>query len=189
MRLTCTDNVLAHDNKTHTADYGYKVPRRKPDLIETMAPSLPQWRPAKGERLRQGLTTVSTKHPVVAVIDHDLAGLDAMARLLSTHGFDAEVYVSASKFLEAVVTTRAICLIVREQLEEGCGVEFVRRLADRGITFPVIFIGGESDHKTVKRRRMETGCAAFFREPFSAYLLIEALYDLADSYSARCSVV
>jgi hypothetical protein len=36
---------------------------------------------------------------------------------------------------------------------------------------------------------METGCVAFFRKPFSAYLLIEALYDLADSYSARYSVV
>lgn len=132
---------------------------------------------------------MSTKYPVVAVIDDDLGGLDAMTRLLSTHGFDAEAYVSTSKFLEAVVTTRAICLIVRVQLDEGCGVEFVRRLARRGITFPVIFIGGGGDHQEEERRGRETGCVAFFRKPFSAYLLIEALYDLADSYSARCSVV
>ena len=132
---------------------------------------------------------MSTKYPVVAVIDHDLGVLDAMTRLLSTHGFDVEAYVSPSRFLEGVVTTQAICLIVRVQLDEGCGVEFVRRLAIRGITFPVIFIGGGSDTMEVERRGRETGCVAFFRKPFSSYLLIEALYDLADCYAARCSVV
>jgi FixJ family two-component response regulator len=149
----------------------------------------PHQRSAKGQRLRHGLTIVSTEYPVVAVIDDDRGVLDAMTRLLSTHGFDAEVYVSPSKFLEAVTTTRAICLIVRVQLHEGCGVEFVRGLANLGITFPVIFIDGGNDHKEVERGGMETGCVAFFRKPFSAYLLIEALYDLADSYSARYSVV
>ena len=150
------------------------------------------WLPAPavgGGRSRQDSIIVSTKFPVVAVIDHDLGVLDAMTRLLSTHGFDVEAYVSPSRFVEAVMTTRAICLIVRVQLHEGCGVEFVRRLANRGITFPVIFIGGGSDHEAVEKRGMETGCVAFFREPFSTYLLIEALYDLADSYSARCAVV
>jgi FixJ family two-component response regulator len=132
---------------------------------------------------------VSTKYPVVAVIDDDLGVLDAMTRLLSTHGFDVEAYASPSKFLEALTTTQAICLIVRVQLGEGCGVEFVRRLAKRGITFPVIFIGAGSDHEEVEKGGMRTDCVAFFRKPFSAYLLIEALYDLVDSYSARCAVI
>lgn len=129
---------------------------------------------------------MSTNYPVVAVIDDDSCVLDAMTRLLSTHGFDVELYVSPSKFLEAVVTTRAICLIVDVQLDDGCGAEFVRQLANRGITFPVIFVGDEE----AERPAMHTaGCVAFFRKPFSAYLLIEALYDLADSYSARRSVI
>jgi FixJ family two-component response regulator len=127
---------------------------------------------------------VSTKHPVVAVIDDYLSVLDAMTRLLSTHGFDVELYVSPSKFLEAVMTTQAISLIVDVQLGDSCGVEFVRQLSNRGITFPVIFIA-EGDDKEVKNRAMETGCVAFFRKPFSAYLLIETLNHLSDSYSAR----
>lgn len=121
-------------------------------------------------------------YPVVAVIDEDLSVLDATTSLLSTHGFDAELYASSRKFLEAVITTRAICLIVDVQLDNGGGVDFVRRLTSRGLTFPVIFIGGEE----AERSAVETaGCVAFFRKPFSAYLLIEALYDLADSYSTR----
>ena len=135
-----------------------------------------------------GPTIVSTKHPVVAVIDDELSVLDAMTRLLPIHGFDVELYVSPIKFLEAAMTTQAICLIVNVQLRDGCGVEFVRQLADHGITFPVIFIGG-SDNEEIERRAMQTGCVAFFRKPLSAYLLTEALYDLADSYSARGSVI
>jgi FixJ family two-component response regulator len=128
----------------------------------------------------------STEFPVVAVIDDDPGVLDALTRLLRTHGFDVELYVSPSKFLEAAMTTQAICLIVDVQLGESCGVEFVRQLANRGVAFPVIFVGGEE----AERRALETaGCVAFFRRPFSGYLLTEALYDLADSYSARCSVM
>lgn len=126
---------------------------------------------------------MSTNYPVVAVIDDDLSVLDAMTRLLSIHGFDIELYVSPEKFLEAVMTTQASCLIVDTQVGDGCGVEFVRQLANRGITFPVIFIGG-NDNGAVERA-MQTGRVAFFRKPFSAYLLVEALNDLADySYSA-----
>ena len=42
-----------------------------------------------------------------------------------------------------------------------------RQLANRGITFPVIFLGCEK----AERGAIETaGCVAFFRKPFSAYL-------------------
>jgi FixJ family two-component response regulator len=120
---------------------------------------------------------VPTKRPVVAVIDDDPSVLKATGRLLSIQGFDTELYGSSGKFLDAVTTTQAFCLIVDVQLGEICGVEFVRRLKDLGIAFPVIFMTGNADEK-VRKRALETGCVAFFIKPFSAYLLIEALYTL-----------
>lgn len=131
---------------------------------------------------------VSTKHPVVAVIDDDPSLLNATGRVLSMHGFDTELYVSSGKFLDAVRTTEAICLIVDIQLGETCGVAFVRRLKKLGITFPVIFVTG-NDNEGVKRRALETGCVAFFLKPFSTYLLIEALNNLPNCYSGRRPVV
>ena len=126
---------------------------------------------------------LSTKRPVVAVIDDDLSVLKAMRRLLSMHGFDTELYDSPGKFLDALITTRAICLIVDIHLGDSCGVEFVRQLANRGITFPVIFMTG-SDNEEIAIQAREAGCVAFFRKPFfSAYLLIEALNGLPDSYA------
>lgn len=126
---------------------------------------------------------LSTKDPVVAVIDDDAGILNGMRRLLSMHGFDTELYDSPAKFLDAVITTRAICLILDIQLGDSCGVEFARQLANRGITFPIIFMTG-GDNDEMERRARETGCVAFFRKPFSAYLLIEALNDLPNSYCA-----
>jgi FixJ family two-component response regulator len=126
---------------------------------------------------------VSTKHPVVAVIDDDLSILTATRRLLSTHGFDTELYDCPDKFLAAVTTTHAICLLVDIHLGRSCGIEFVRQLANRGISFPVIFITA-NDTREVELRARETGCVAFFRKPFSAYLLIEALNDLPNTYAA-----
>ena len=99
------------------------------------------------------------------------------------HGFDTELYDSSGKFLDAVITTQAICLIVDIHLGASCGLEFVRRLANRGITFPVIFMTG-SDNEEIAVRAREAGCVAFFKKPFfSAYLLIEALNGLPDSHA------
>jgi FixJ family two-component response regulator len=115
---------------------------------------------------------------VVAVIDDDLSVLKAMRRLLSTQGFDTELYDSPGKFLDAVMTTRAICLIVDVHLGDSCGVEFVRQLARRDCKFPVIFITG-SDNEEIEVRARDAGYVAFFRKPFfSARLLIEALNGL-----------
>jgi len=53
-----------------------------------------------------------TKRKVVAVIDDNLGILGAMSRLLSAFGYDTELYASAKEFLDAAMTTEAICLIV-----------------------------------------------------------------------------
>jgi FixJ family two-component response regulator len=162
----------------------YKACRRKSNFTETTPLEELDLQPTGDGRSQRSSSMVSTKYPVVAVIADDPCVLDALTCVLPTHGFDVELYVSPGKFLEAVMMTQASCLIVDVHLAGGCGVEFVRQLANRGVTFPVIFIGDEE----AERRAMETArCVAFFRKPFSAYLLIEALYDFADSYSTRQS--
>lgn len=123
------------------------------------------------------------QRPVIGVIDDDVSILDAMTRLLPVNGFDLELYVSTHKFLETIRRTQASCLIVNATLRESCGVDFVQRLAKRGITFPIIFIATGPDEELEKRAK-EAGCAAFLRKPFSAYLLVETLNRLLESYSA-----
>ena len=119
-----------------------------------------------------------TKRKVVAVIDDNIRILGAMSRLLSAFGYDTELYASAKEFLDASMTTEAICLIVDIQLGEGCGIEFAQHLAYAGFTMPIIFMTAD-DNESVKRRALEVGCVAFLPKPFSTNVLIEALVNIS----------
>ncbi|MGO9037944.1 MAG: response regulator transcription factor [Steroidobacteraceae bacterium] len=119
-----------------------------------------------------------TNRKVVAVIDDNLGILGAMSRLLSAFGYDTELYASAKEFLDAMMTTEAICLLVDIELGESCGIQFAQRLANAGFSMPIIFMTG-NENESVKRRAMEIGCAAFLRKPFSAKVLIEALVNIS----------
>jgi FixJ family two-component response regulator len=118
-----------------------------------------------------------TKRNIVAVIDDNLGILSAMSRLLAAYGYDTELYASPQEFLDAAMTSEATGLIVDIQLGDKCGIELVRKLANLGIRFPVIFMTA-NDSEWLKRRALETGCAAFLRKPFAAGNLIEALEKL-----------
>jgi len=117
---------------------------------------------------------MSTRRLVIAVIDDDPGILESMGLLLSSFGYETELYASAEGFLSAAAVCKASCLVVDIQLGHGCGFELVRQLAQTGFEFPVIFVTA-SDDESVQRRAIEAGCVAFLRKPFSAKLLIEAL--------------
>jgi FixJ family two-component response regulator len=119
-----------------------------------------------------------TNRKVVAVIDDNLRILGAMSRLLSAFGYDTELYASAKEFLDAALTTEAICIIVDIELGESCGIEFAQHLANVGFSMPIIFMTAD-DNESVKRRAAEIGCLAFLRKPFSANVLIEALVNIS----------
>jgi FixJ family two-component response regulator len=120
---------------------------------------------------------VSAKHPVVAVIDDNLQILGAMSRLLSAYGYDTELYASPKEFLDAVMMTEAICLIVDIQLGDSCGVDLVRHLASIGIKFPTIFMT-TNDSEALRQLAEDVGCIGFLRKPFSAEALVETLAKL-----------
>lgn len=114
------------------------------------------------------------KRNVVAVIDDNVGILGPMSRLLSAYGYETELYASAEEFLDAAMTSEAVCLVVDIHLGKSCGIEFAKYLAKAGFTVPIIFMTAD-DSESIKSRAMETGCAGYLIKPFSANLLIEAL--------------
>ena len=129
---------------------------------------------------------MTTKRNVVAVIDDDRAILGAMSRLLSVLGYDAELYASAKEFLDAAMTSEAICFIVDVQLGESSGIAIAQHLVNAGFTIPIIFMSAD-DNESVRRRTMEIGCVAFLTKPFFADVLIEALANLPPRRAASNS--
>jgi FixJ family two-component response regulator len=117
------------------------------------------------------------KHPIVAIVDDDLGMLSAINRLLSSHGYETEIYASAGALLGAATTTLATCFLIDIQLGDRCGFELAREIEGLGVNYPIIFMTA-NDSKNYEKRAAEAGCAAFLRKPFSPESLIEALGNL-----------
>jgi FixJ family two-component response regulator len=129
-----------------------------------------------------------TKCNIVAVIDDNLGILCAMSRLLSTLGYDTELYASAKEFVDAAMMTEAMCFIVDVHLGESSGIEIARHLVNAGFTIPIIFMTADND-VSVKSRAMEIGCVAFLTKPFSADVLIEALDNAGRDHAGGTSTL
>jgi FixJ family two-component response regulator len=123
-----------------------------------------------------------TTRNVVAIIDDNLGILGAMGRLLSALGYGTELYASAKEFLDAAMTTEAICLLVDVQLGDSCGIQFAQHLAKAGFTIPIVFMSA-NNNESVKRRATEIGCVAFLVKPFSADVLIDTLAALPSRHT------
>jgi FixJ family two-component response regulator len=93
-------------------------------------------------------------------------------RLLRAHGFSSKLFESANAILRHGDFDGAFCVIMDINLNGESGIEVCRRLANKGISLPVIFITG-NDSEAVRAAVTEMGCLAYLTKPFSAQSLIE----------------
>ena len=112
------------------------------------------------------------RHNLVVVIDDDLAILESLEQLLSSSGYQTELFESAEEFLSLAPTLEAACFIIDVQLGNisawNWSALFARMVSHR----QVIFITGSHD-ELHRQQAMELGCVAFLLKPFSAEQLIE----------------
>jgi FixJ family two-component response regulator len=115
-----------------------------------------------------------TAGKTVYVVDDDPAMLKAVSRLLKQHALDAETFESAEDFSRRADPRAALCLVLDIQLKGMSGIELSQRLADDGISAPVIFISAD-DSEATRRATKRAGCVAHLSKPFRATSLIEAI--------------
>jgi FixJ family two-component response regulator len=94
--------------------------------------------------------------------------------LLRQHGFKVAVFDSIESFQNRADLDAAFCIILDINLSDGSGIELRRRLSERGVSLPVIFITG-NDSDTTRIAALESGCAAYLSKPFSAQSLIDPI--------------
>jgi FixJ family two-component response regulator len=112
------------------------------------------------------------RHNLIAVVDDDLGTLEYLEQLLSSFGFQTEVFESAEEFVSAASVLDPACLILDIQLGNISGLDLVRALRAEGFAVPVIFITDSPDERH-RRQAMALGCVAFLVKPFSEEQLIE----------------
>ncbi|WP_246820170.1 response regulator transcription factor [Bradyrhizobium iriomotense] len=97
-----------------------------------------------------------------------------MNRLLRAHGFDVTLFDSAEALLDHGGFDKAICIVLDINLDGKSGVELRRKLAEEGVTAPVIYITG-NDSAVNRTAAVASGCVAYLTKPFTAQSLIDSV--------------
>ena len=117
---------------------------------------------------------MTEEKPVVYVVDDDPSVRKALERLLRSGGHEAKTFPSALEFLDFSFSDAPGCLILDVKMPGLGGLELQDRLADKGISLPIIFITG---HGTVPAsvRALKAGAMDFLQKPFEDRDLLGAV--------------
>ena len=110
----------------------------------------------------------------VFVVDDDPSMRIGMKRLLRQHGFNTTLFDSANALLSQGDFGKAFCVILDINLNGESGIALRMRLADKGVTLPVIYITG-NDSEANRAAAIASGCIAYLTKPFAAQSLIEPI--------------
>ena len=110
----------------------------------------------------------------VFVIDDDARMRAALERLLKSVGLHAESFATPQDFLRHKLPDVASCLVLDVRLPGMSGLEVQRKLIERGVSIPIIFITGHGDiPMTVEA--MKSGALEFLTKPFRDQDLVDAI--------------
>ena len=121
----------------------------------------------------------------VVVLDDDPSMLKGIGRILTTNGFDTELFSSVEDFHSRARLNEAACLVLDINLNGKSGIDLRRQLTASGILIPVIYITA-NDSATIRKAAIDTGCVAYLTKPFPANSLMSAIKKAAtDSNGAH----
>lgn len=110
----------------------------------------------------------------ILVVDDDASMRISINRLLRTRGFSALLFESAPALLDYDEYGDVLCIIIDINLSESSGIELRRRLSQKGVAAPVIYITGNDSHAT-RSAAIESDCIAYLTKPFTANSLMEVI--------------
>lgn len=116
--------------------------------------------------------TVTTN--MVFVIDDDESVRKGLKRLLKSANYEAEVFASASDFLERATYSGAACVIVDVRMPGLNGIEFQQALIDRRREEQLIFITGHGNIPMCAQA-MKAGAVDFLPKPFKPRQLLKCV--------------
>lgn len=116
---------------------------------------------------------MSSKAPIVFVVDDDISVRESVETLVRSAGWQVETFSSAQGFLSRPRAGGPSCLVLDVGLPDLNGLELQKRLADR-LDMPIIFITGYGN-VPMTVQAMKAGAVEFLTKPFGADVLLEAV--------------
>lgn len=110
----------------------------------------------------------------VYVVDDDAGMLESTQWLLESVGLDVQAYSDGRKFLEAISSERAGCVVLDVRMPGLGGLNVQEELQKRGLDLPIIFVSGHADVPIVVRA-FKSGAFDFIEKPFNEQLLLDSV--------------
>lgn len=120
----------------------------------------------------------------VVLVDDDGAVRDALALVLSLHGYRTRSFASAEHLLDAVDPSWVGCVVADLKMPGRSGLELAAELATRGIGMPVVIITAHGDVASA-RAAFRLNAVDFLEKPFDDDQLIEAIETAFGREAAR----
>jgi FixJ family two-component response regulator len=117
---------------------------------------------------------VSTKEPVVFVVDDDEEIRAAMRSLLASVGLRVETFATAQDFLGSRRPDAPACLVLDVRLPGLSGLDLQHELIQAGIPIPIVFISGHGDIPT-SVQAIKAGAVEFLTKPVRDHQLLDAI--------------
>ncbi len=112
--------------------------------------------------------------PVVFIVDDDASVRRGLTNLFRSVDLRAEVFGSASEFLQSKLPDIASCLVLDIRLPGISGLDFQIELAKVNIHIPIIFMTGHGDIPMTVRA-MKAGAVDFLTKPFRDQDMLDAV--------------
>lgn len=122
--------------------------------------------------------------PLVYVVDDDASTRETLNSLIRSVGLRVQGFPSAEGFLKYARPDTDSCLILDVRLRGISGLDVQRKLADCGISIPIIFITGHGDIQ-MSVRAMKAGAIEFLTKPFRDQDLLDAIHVALDKDRER----
>ena len=117
--------------------------------------------------------SLSSRDPVVFVVDDDVSVRESLELLIRTAGWQPETFSSANAFLACERVNVPSCLVLDVSLPDLNGLDVQKRVVDR-VEMPIIFITGHGDI-AMSVKAMKAGAVEFLTKPFSDEELLGAI--------------
>ncbi len=112
------------------------------------------------------------KRDMVCIVEDDPVVRQSLTMLIATLGVEARAHASGRAFLDDADCRAASCVVLDVRMPGLGGLEVQARMAELGMTAPVIFITGHGD-VPLAVEAMRGGAVDFLQKPFDNQALLE----------------
>lgn len=117
---------------------------------------------------------MSKPRSLIAIVDDEEPIRKALSRLLRSADWDVETFPSGVEFLDSLPACRPDCVVLDLHMPLMDGFEVQARLAESGVSPPVVIITGHDSTET-RERALSGRPVAYLRKPVNDQILLDTI--------------